>query len=253
MEILTSFSNSKYTAKKRKKVSFPTKYLFNKNKICGKVLDFGCGYGKDVEFLESKQVNVVGYDLYYKPEHPKGKFDTIICNYVLNVVLYEEMLNIIMIISELLNSNGKAYFSVRRDLEKEGFREHYVAKEITYQKNVILPFRSILRNNFCEIYQLDNLNLNLDKTFPILVTNSINFYAVADERKNSRQNYKIIAKKPNENFLELSYKKRTEIWQIINRLIKIVNYKYYPIDCSIKINSDTESYIAHILFRFKNE
>ncbi len=107
--------NSFLTAKQRDKVSFPTNALFKKNKIRGRILDFGCGFGKDVDFLKSKKLEVQGYDPHFLPKQPKGKFDTIICNYVLNVLLWEEQLNVLMLVSELLKPNGKAYFSVRRD------------------------------------------------------------------------------------------------------------------------------------------
>ena len=53
-------------------------------------LDFGCGIGKDVELLKAKGIDIVGYDPFYFPEFPTEKFDTILCFYVLNVLLPEE-------------------------------------------------------------------------------------------------------------------------------------------------------------------
>ena len=48
-------------------ISFPAKFLLNKNLLVGDVLDFGCGFGKDVELLKAKGINIVGYDKHYFP------------------------------------------------------------------------------------------------------------------------------------------------------------------------------------------
>lgn len=48
--------NSHLTAKERDKVSFPTRKLYNLGVIKGDVLDFGSGFGKDVEFLRKKDL-----------------------------------------------------------------------------------------------------------------------------------------------------------------------------------------------------
>ena len=78
----------------------------------GKVLDFGCGIGKDVELLKHKGFDILGYDPFYFPELPKEKFDTILCFYVLNVLLPEEQAAVLMNVSSLLKPTGKAYFAV---------------------------------------------------------------------------------------------------------------------------------------------
>ena len=62
------------TAKERETLSFPAKLLFNKCLLAGDVLDFGCGFGKDVELLKGKGLNVVGYDKHYFPKYPAKKF-----------------------------------------------------------------------------------------------------------------------------------------------------------------------------------
>ena len=50
--------NAHLTVKERDKPSYPTRILLNKGVLKGKILDFGCGLGKDVEFLKSKQFNI---------------------------------------------------------------------------------------------------------------------------------------------------------------------------------------------------
>jgi 2-polyprenyl-3-methyl-5-hydroxy-6-metoxy-1,4-benzoquinol methylase len=42
-------SNSHLTAIERTSLSYPARYYLTKKKIKGKILDFGCGIGKDVE------------------------------------------------------------------------------------------------------------------------------------------------------------------------------------------------------------
>ncbi|MEX0719086.1 MAG: methyltransferase domain-containing protein [Balneolaceae bacterium] len=150
--------NSHLTAKERDKVSYPTRRLYNMGVISGDVLDYGSGFGKDVEFLKSRNISCSGYDPHYAPDYPAKRFDTIICNYVLNVLLPEEQAEVLMSVSELLKPEGKAYFSVRRDLKYYGYRTHRVHKLKTYQCNVKLPFKSILKNEFCEIYEYRHFN-----------------------------------------------------------------------------------------------
>lgn len=49
-------------------------------------LDYGCGYGKDVEELLNLGYSSTGYDPYYFPEYPQGIYDVVTMNYVLNVI-----------------------------------------------------------------------------------------------------------------------------------------------------------------------
>jgi len=49
-------SNSHLTAIERTSLSYPARIVLNQKKIIGKVLDFGCGIGKDVELLKIKDL-----------------------------------------------------------------------------------------------------------------------------------------------------------------------------------------------------
>ena len=89
----------------------------------------------------------MGYDYYYRPDYPEGKFDTIICNYVLNVLEPYAQAEVMMNVTNLLSPKGTAYFAVRRDLTEEGFRLHAIHKQYTYQCNVKLPYKSLIANN----------------------------------------------------------------------------------------------------------
>jgi hypothetical protein len=69
------------TAITRKKLSKPARYLKDNELLRGRVLDYGCGRGGDTE-----RIGCEGYDPHFRPEQPVGKFDTIMCNFVLNVI-----------------------------------------------------------------------------------------------------------------------------------------------------------------------
>ncbi|WP_205679257.1 class I SAM-dependent methyltransferase [Brumimicrobium aurantiacum] len=124
-----------------------------------KVLDFGCGFGSDVKLLKEKGVIIEGYDKHYFPDYPTEKFDTIICFYVLNVLLPLDQATVLMKLSQLVKPIGKVYIAVRRDLRNEGYRMHRIHKKETYQCNVVLNSKSIFRNKNCEIYEMEHFTI----------------------------------------------------------------------------------------------
>lgn len=139
-------NNKSYkTAISRKTLSLPMKYLVSKSLIEGYCLDYGCGRGSDANLL-----NIDKYDPHYFPELPKKEYDTIICNYVLNVLLPYEIQKTIDNIKELLKDGGTAYLAVRRDIKKEGY-----TKKGTFQHNVELhlPILKEKKGAYC-IYVL---------------------------------------------------------------------------------------------------
>jgi DNA phosphorothioation-associated putative methyltransferase len=79
-------SNSKRTAISRRKPSRPLKAALKLGAIQGKVLDFGCGKGRDVAELSELGYKVVGYDPNFRPAKPRGKFQTVLMTYVVNVL-----------------------------------------------------------------------------------------------------------------------------------------------------------------------
>ena len=126
------------TAIKRTNLSAPTRFLEEEGLIVGRVLDYGCGYGED-----AKELGFEVYDPFFGFSMPTGKFDTVICNYVLNVVPEEVQEEILRDIRQRLKPEGFAYLAVRRDL---------TGKEPT-QRIVKLPLSILVENNgFC-IYE----------------------------------------------------------------------------------------------------
>jgi diadenosine tetraphosphate (Ap4A) HIT family hydrolase len=242
---------SHLTAIGRTYLSFPAQVLLAKNLLQGKVLDFGCGFGSDVELLRKKGFDIVGYDPYYFPEYPSGKFDTIICFYVLNVLFTEEQANVLMEVSYLLKPGGKAYYAVRRDLEKQGFREHYVHKKPTYQCIVKLPFKSLHLNEYCEIYEYTHYNLqtnpenncifcNPDRQ-TILVTESATAYAILSEYPVSKGHILVIPKRHITNYFELSFKEQSACWLMVNKVQEILTKESTPSGFNIGMNINREA------------
>lgn len=146
------------TAIKRTAISAPTRFLLQHNLLNGRVLDFGCGFGFDTDELSKQGIDITGYDYYYRPDFPNGKFDTIICNYVLNVLEPYAQAEVIMNVTNLLKPTGTAFIAVSRYLAEEGFRSHAIYREYIYHCNVILPFKSLTANKSFEIYQYNHFN-----------------------------------------------------------------------------------------------
>jgi len=104
-------SKAHLTAIARKKPSKPVVRLSATGAIVGRTLDYGCGRGADADYLGCE-----GYDLHYRPGRPVGSFETIVCNYVLNVIVSEdERLAVLRDIQALLDDDGFAYITVRND------------------------------------------------------------------------------------------------------------------------------------------
>ena len=132
--------NAHKTAITRKNPSVPMRNLDKKGLLTGKMLDYGCGKGFDAIHFEMDS-----YDPHFYPDLPAGQFDTITCNYVLNVVDEDQVKGILIKISNLLNNGGNAYITVRRDIKKEGF-----TSKKTYQRNVTLPLPVLKEtSSFC--------------------------------------------------------------------------------------------------------
>ncbi len=250
---------SHFTAKERESLSFPARLLFNKNVLTGEVLDFGCGFGKDVELLKSKGINIVGYDKHHFPNYPNQTFDTIICFYVLNVLLPEDQAHVLMEISQLLKPSGKAYFAVRRDIQNEGFRIHKIHRQPTYQCNVKLPFNSIFQNENCEVYEYRHYNQlsrkeNADCPFcnpdaqRELILESATAFAIFDKFPVNNGHSLIIPKKHCSDYFELSFKEQSACWFMLNKVKEILKKKFNPdgFNVGININESAGQTVPHV-------
>jgi diadenosine tetraphosphate (Ap4A) HIT family hydrolase len=239
--------NSHLTAKEREFLSFPARQLLQKNLLKGKVLDFGCGFGKDVEILSIKGIDIKGYDKFHAPDYPTGKFDTILCIYVLNVLLPEEQAMVLMEVSELLKPGGKAYFTVRRDLKYEGYRMHKLHQKPTYQCTVKLPFKSIFLNESCEIYEYQHYNTlsyQVNNACPFckpeaereLIVESATAYAIYDKFPVNPGHALIIPKRHVLQYFELSFKEQSACWFMLNKVKEIIQNRFNPNGFNVGIN-----------------
>ena len=262
--------NSHLTAIERTSLSYPARILLNQKKIKGKVLDFGCGIGKDVELLQQKGFDIQGYDPHYFPEFPVEKYDTILCFYVLNVLLPEEQAEVLMNVSSLLKPTGKAYFAVRRDIQFEGFRMHKVHKKETYQCLIKLPYLSIFKNENCEVYEYEHYttlnrgNSDLspflagDETRELLVETATAF-AFYDKFPVSDGHALVVPKRLVSNYFDLTLKEQTACWIVVNKVKAILQEKYNPdgFNVGININEAAGQTIwhahIHVIPRYKDD
>jgi ATP adenylyltransferase len=238
---------SHLTAKERDRLSFPARVIKDKGFIKGEVLDFGCGLGSDITFLKELGFNVEGYDKHYFPEFPKKTYDTILCFYVLNVLLPEEQTKVLIEISRLLKPSGSAYFAVRRDIRFEGYRTHKIHKKPTYQCNVKLPYKSVLLNDNCEIYKYRHINqqasskgsncpfCNPDPNQEIIAETAITF-AIFDKFPVNKGHALIIPKRHCASYFDLGFKEQQACWFMVNEVKKIVENDFHPDGYNVGVN-----------------
>lgn len=231
------------TAKKRGKLSFPVRILLEKGLLKGKILDYGCGFGSDVTLLKEKNYDIKGYDPHYYPDLHHEKFDTIICIYVLNVLTSEEQSKVLMHISSLLKNNGKAYFAVRRDIKHEGFRLHRIHKKPTYQCIVNLPYYSILKNDFTEIYRYTPITLNKNYNSPFiknheacLVAESATAFAIYDKYPVNEGHCLVIPKRIIADYFELSFREQNALTLMVAYVKDVLTKQYHPDGFNIGVN-----------------
>ena len=252
MEILITMEPEKInhpylTAIKRTDISVPTRYLLQHNLLKGKILDFGCGFGFDTDELKRQGFDIIGYDYYYRPDYPEGKFDTIICNYVLNVLEPYAQAEVLMNVTNLLSPKGTAYFAVRRDLTEEGFRLHAIHKQYTYQCNVKLPYKSLVANKNYELYQYNHFNklphkegekcpfCRLSRKVEIIceTATSVAFY---DGYPVSPGHALIIPKRHVASYFDLTNHEREAMNVVLQYVKQKVDERYHPDGYNVGIN-----------------
>lgn len=237
---------SHLTAIERTKLSSPIRLLLERNLLRSPILDFGCGWGSDVKLLRELGFDVTGYDPYYAPVYPIGKFETIVCCYVLNVLMSAEQADVLMNVAHLLKPGAKAYYAVRRDLKREGFREHYVHKKPTYQCNVKLPFKSIELTESCEIYEYVHYNHQWNSSNNCLfcnphrklklLTESATAYAIFDGYPLSKGHVLIVPKRHIGNYFDLPPKEQSACWLMANKVQQLLTAEFQPDGFNVGMN-----------------
>ena len=149
------------TAISRTTASGPTKWLAKERRLLGSILDYGCGRGKDVTWINEAHPHAIGYDPHFFPNctgiDPKPwwnviLYDTIICNFVLNVIespdARQNLLNELM---RLVRRGGQVYVSIRADkaklkgLTKIGTWQGYVP--------LVAPWKLLNKTSSYELYE----------------------------------------------------------------------------------------------------
>lgn len=239
--------HSHLTVKERSEPSFPLRHLLREGLIRGRVLDFGSGLGEDAGFLRQAGHDVTAYDPHYAPDQPQGRFDTILCIYVLNVLLPEEQAYALMAVSELLAPTGHAYFAVRRDIQRDGFRNHVKHDVSVYQCNVRLPYQSILRTGHCEIYEYRRYNEvahAATESCPFcapsaereLISESATAYAIFDKYPVSPGHALVIPKRHVADYFDLSLHGKTACWLMVDRVKQLLAERFHPEGFNMGIN-----------------
>ena len=238
--------HSHLTAKERDAPSLPVRMLLGRGLVQGSVLDYGCGYGRDVEFLRSRGFDAQGYDPHYFSEAPTRKFDTILCFYVLNVLFADEQTAVLMDIARLLKPTGRAYFAVRRDIAQDGFRQHYLHKKPVYQCAVTLPFASIFANENTEFYEYQHYTQAphpaTDCPFCTpnpklrLLSETRHSYAVLDAYPVSKGHALILSKAHVANFFELPLAEQNDCWLLAGQAQRMMSNRYAPAGFTVGLN-----------------
>jgi diadenosine tetraphosphate (Ap4A) HIT family hydrolase len=187
----------------------------------------------------------------------------------LNVLLPEEQSMVLMEISALLKPSGKAYFAVRRDLTFEGFRTHKIHQKPTFQTNVVLSFKSVFRNENCEIYEYRHFN-QVEKpssTCPFcnpsfdseLILESALAYSILDKFPVNPGHALIIPKRHVSDYFELSFKEQSSCFYLLNEVKKRLQERFNPDGFNLGINigekaGQTVSHVhIHLIPRFSGD
>lgn len=225
---------SRLTALQRDRESFPARWLTLNRYLRGSVLDYGCGHGKDVEFYATHDLKAKGFDPHFFPDLPNTafSFDRITCTFVFNVLELYARNEAMMYISRLLKPKGRAYISVRRDIEQSGYRVVPGTQEIVHQANIFLPFTSILQDLNYEIYefrpftQLKKEDVDASTITPPLgyelLAESINAVAVTPKQKRFAQHFIVLPKRKVEGFNQLPLEEQAEVHQLCDFVIREV-------------------------------
>lgn len=144
----TACSLSAKTAIHRRSPSLPLRIALRLGLLKGNVFDWGCGYGRDVEYLRELGITAEGWDPIHKPkpkpeEYPSGLFQTVLCIYVINTLpTLEDRLSVLKDIYNFLPPGGQLLLAARSAIEVEKTRtkkwkqygDGWVTSRGTFQK-----------------------------------------------------------------------------------------------------------------------
>jgi DNA phosphorothioation-associated putative methyltransferase len=160
------------TAMSTKAPSGPTIWAYRKGYIKPVIFDWGCGRGRDSNWLRSQDLEVISYDPFYKPDNKPDHIDftpvqTILLNYVLNVIEDEpERSELLKKISNVANKNTLIIVSCRSkaEIDKQSqsplwkkYNDGFVTSRNTFQKGFTLSELTNLCSQFGKV--IDSVEL----------------------------------------------------------------------------------------------
>lgn len=168
------------TAIHRKNISAPLKKILDLNILDfnQEILDYGCGHGYDLTYLQKLGYKATGYDKFIKThsndDYQKYTYDIIYCFYVLNTIEDEkERIEAISNIIKSLNKNGQAYIAIRSIEELNSqkkdsyikYKDGIITKKSTFQKYFTQEYlEELIYSNFTNI-TLEHIKFNKNTLF----------------------------------------------------------------------------------------
>jgi DNA phosphorothioation-associated putative methyltransferase len=149
------FPRSGYTAIKRASPSLPARFVFkeiiqNDEYDIKSILDWGCGFGRDIKYFQEHVDHVEGWDPCLRfidyTHAPTTNADLVTCSYVINVIAHPSARErVIKLIADYTNKGGLILISARsksdveRHAKKRGwpkFGDGYISSKAkrTFQK-----------------------------------------------------------------------------------------------------------------------
>lgn len=152
-----------------------------------------------------------------------------------------------MDVSSLLEPGGRAYFTVRRDLQHEGYRIHKVHRVPTYQCIVRLPFRPVLLTDSCEMYEYQHytvLHRGQGSVSPFfaadepreLLVETATAFAIWDKYPVNPGHALVIPKRLVADYFALSWKEQAACWLVANRVKAMIAEAHSPAAFNVGIN-----------------
>jgi DNA phosphorothioation-associated putative methyltransferase len=126
------------TAIHRSELSRPVRLALDDNVVGVKVLDYGCGRGDDVRFLNDLGISAQGWDPLLLPDGDRSSADTVNLGFVLNVIEHEgeraetlrsawSLATSVLIVSARLTNEA-------RDICGQAYGDGCLTKTRTFQK-----------------------------------------------------------------------------------------------------------------------
>ena len=109
---------------RRSTVSFAAAWLVEQAYVRGRVLDYGCGFGFDADHYGWE-----AFDPYYRQRALEGKFETVVCNHVLNMLTRTSRERAMGEMQGLLSAEGAAFLDCAQEHSRR--RKTGVAKTDT--------------------------------------------------------------------------------------------------------------------------